>query len=305
VASATAVRPRARRRAVRARRPIAGVPWLFVVPALVVYGAFFLIPNLAGVGYAFTDWDGLSKPAYVGTDNFSAIFGNPDGKGALIHTLVIAGTYVVVVNLVGLGLALGLHRALKSRNLLRALFFAPAAVSPLAVAYVWKYILAPDGALNSGLDSVGLGSLAEPWLAHGDTALWAIVGVMVWQFSGYHMVIYLAGLQNIGEELYEAAAIDGAPAWRRFLDITRPQLLPAFTVSIALSLIGSLKVFDQVIALTDGGPGTSTETLASQVYKQAFVNGRFGYSAALALLLAIAVAVLAFVQMRTMRPKAA
>jgi raffinose/stachyose/melibiose transport system permease protein len=280
------------------------VPWLFVVPALAVYAAFFLIPNLAGVGYSFTDWNGLTPAKYVGLDNFKAIFERPEGKDALVHTLTIAGVYVVLVNIFGLALALGLNRVLKTRNLLRAVFFATAAVSPLAVAYVWKYILETDGALNTVLEAVGLGSLAQPWLGHGDTAIWSIVGVMVWQFTGYHMVIYLAGLQSINEELYEAAAIDGAPAWRRFVDITRPQLLPAFTVSIALSLIGSLKVFDQVIALTNGGPGMATETLATQVYKQAFVNGKFGYSAALALVLAIIVGVFALIQMRLMRPKA-
>lgn len=287
------------------RKRRGAVPWMFVLPAVAMYAAFFLIPNVAGIGYAFTDWNGLTHPHYVGLDNFKTIFRSSEGEGALVHTLTIAVVYVILVNLAGLALALGLNRALKTRNFLRAAFFATAAVSPLAVAYVWKYILEPEGPLNAVLEAVGLGGLAQPWLAHGDTALWSIVAVMVWQFAGYHMVIYLAGLQSIDDELYKAAAIDGASTWRQFFDITRPQLLPAFTISIALSLIGSLKVFDQVIALTGGGPAKATETLATQVYRQAFVDGKFGYSAALAFLLAIVVAVLAFIQMRVMRPRRA
>ena len=286
------------------RRPSASVPLLFVVPAVVGYAALLLIPNLTGLGYAFTSWDGLTSPHYIGLGNFSRILHLPEGKGAVIHTLLIAATYVVSVNALGLGLALGLNRALKSRNLLRAVFFAPAAVSPLAVAYVWKYVLQPDGPLNGGLDAVGLGSLAQPWLGHGNTALWAVVVVLVWQFCGYHMVIYLAGLQGIDDALYEAAAIDGAGTWRRFFDITRPQMLPAFTISISLSVIWGLNVFDQVFALTAGGPGTSTETLTTQIYRQAFVNSNFGYSAALALLLAIGVGSLSFIQIRSMRGQA-
>ncbi|MBB4660520.1 carbohydrate ABC transporter permease [Conexibacter arvalis] len=279
----------------------ARVPWLFVAPALLLYAAFYLAPTLLGAGYAFTDWNGLESPSFVGLDNFSRIFGEAEGLGALRHTLVLCVLYVVAVNVVGLGLAVGLHGALKTRHVLRALFFAPVVVSPLAVAYVWKFILDPEGPLNRGLEAIGLGTLAQPWLGKPATATAAVLVTMVWQFSGWSMVIYLAGLQSIQAELYEAAEIDGAGTWRRFVDITRPLLLPALTINVSLSLIAGLMVFDQVIALTGGGPGTATETIATQVYEQALVNGRFGYSAAMALTLAVAVGTLSFVQMRAMR----
>lgn len=279
------------------------VAWLFVAPALLLYVAFYLAPTVMGAGYAFTDWNGLESPSFVGLDNFSRIFSEPDGLGALTHTVVLCALYVVAVNVVGLALAVGLHGALKTRHVLRALFFAPVVVSPLAVAYVWKFILDPDGPLNRGLEAVGLGALAQPWLGEPTTATAAVLVTMVWQFCGWSMVIYLAGLQAIQPELYEAAEIDGAGAWRRFVDVTRPLLLPALTINISLSLIAGLMVFDQVVALTGGGPGTATETIATQVYEQALVNGRFGYSAAMALILAIAVGTLSFVQMRAMRRK--
>lgn len=281
----------------------ARVPWLFALPALLLYLAFFLVPSLVGAGYAFTDWNGFSPATWVGLDNFREAFSQTEARAAFVHTLLLSAAYVVVVNLVGLGLAIGLHRTLKSRNLLRTLFFAPAAVSPLAVAYIWRFILQPDGPLNEALRSVGLGGLAQPWLGDPSWALWAVLLTMVWQFCGYHMVVYLAGLQTIQDELYEAAEIDGASKWRVFYDITRPQLLPAFTISITLSLIGSLKVFDQVIALTGGGPGYASETLATEVYKQAFVSSRFGFSAALALVLCVVMTVLASGQLRLMRAR--
>jgi raffinose/stachyose/melibiose transport system permease protein len=286
-----------------ARSRPAAAPWWFIVPAFGVYVAAFLIPNLVGAGYAFTDWDGLTAPTWVGLENFRLVAADGQGREALIHSLSLAGVYVVAVNLVGLALALGLNQTLKSRNILRALFFAPAVVSPLAVAYIWQFVLQPDGPLNEALRKVGLGALAHPWLGDPSTALWAIVAVLVWQFCGYQMAIYLAGLQSIPPELYEAAAVDGAGAWGRFWYVTRWHLRPAVAVNISLALIGSLKVFDQILALTGGGPGTATETLATQVYKQAFVNSRFGYSAALALVLVVAVSVLSVIQLRSLRDR--
>ncbi|MGN6187874.1 MAG: carbohydrate ABC transporter permease, partial [Conexibacter sp.] len=225
----------------RTTRPVGGggpphpatrVPWLFVLPALLLYLAFFLGPTLVGAGYAFTDWNGLSAPRWVGLGNFSEIFSDPKGRAAVVHTVLLCAIYVVVVNACGLLLAIGLTNAIKTRNLLRALFFAPVVVSPLAVAYIWKFILDPDGPLNQGLRAVGLDGLAQPWLGKPTLAFGALVVTMVWQLCGYHMIILMAGLQSIQPELYEAASIDGAGAWRRFWDVTRPLLLPAMAISV-------------------------------------------------------------------------
>lgn len=285
----------------RRTHPSRRVPWLFAVPAVLICFGLFILPALLGAGYAFTNWDGLTSPRWLGFGNFTEFFGDSESIDVLLHTLEISAAYVVGVNLVGLGLALALERTLKTRGLLRALFFLPAVVSPLVVAFIWKFMLDANGAINEALGAVGLGSLEKPWLGEPTLALISIVVVMIWQFAGYHMLIYSAGLQSLQAELREAAAVDGASPWRRFRDITLPLLKPAMTISVALSTITSLMVFDQVIALTGGGPAGSTETLGTYVYKQAFVNGRYGYSAAVALLLVIGVCAVAFVQFRVAR----
>ncbi|WP_433462068.1 carbohydrate ABC transporter permease [Spirillospora sp. CA-128828] len=279
------------------------VPWAFVVPAALLTLLLVLGPSLLGALSAFTDWDGLTEPSWVGLDNFGEFFG--EGSNVVVQTLILAALYVVGVNAVGLGLALGLARTLRTRHVLRALFLIPAVVSPLVVAYIWKFILDVDGPLNEVLEKTGLGTIAQPWLGQRDTALVAVVIVMIWQFSGYHMLIYLAGVQSVQDELLEAAQVDGAGTWRRFRDITLPLLRPALAIGTALSTISAFMLFDQVMALTGGGPAGGTDTLGTYVYKQAFVNGRYGYSAAVALLLVAGVCVAALIQVRGLRGRGA
>ena len=272
------------------RRP--APPWWFAVPALLLFAFVVLVPSARGVYYAFTDWDGLSPNfSFVGLGNFVEMVSDPAAKQAVAHTLVIAVAITVIQNGIGLLLALGVNSAIKSRNVLRVLLFAPAVITPLVTAYLWRNLLGPDGAVNSLLDAVGLGFLRQDWLGDPDLALWSIVGVIVWQFAGYSMVIFLAGLQSVPREIYEAAAIDGAGPVRRFWSVIRPLLAPAFTINLMLSIIGGIKLFDQVYALTGGGPGHATDTLSTLIYKDAFTLGEFGYSVALAVVLTIVVAV--------------
>ena len=276
-------------------------PWLLVVPAFAFLLAFHFLPSLSGFYYALTDWDGLTDARFVGFDNFRELWRDSTTRSALENTLLLAAAFFVAVNVIGLALAVGLHRTLKSRNVLRAVFFAPVVVSPLAVAFVWQYIFQSDGALNRTLDAIGLDGWQHPWLGDPSTALWAILVTLVWQFSGFAMVIYLAGLQSIPDELYEASALDGAGTWLEFRRLTLPLLAPAVTINATLTLVFGLRLFDQVLALTGGGPGGATETLATQVYKQAFVFGRFGYSTALALVLTLLIAALSIVQLLVLR----
>ena len=187
---------------------------------------------------------------------------------------------------------------MKSRHLLRSLFFLPVAMSPLAIAFIWQYIFDYDGALNQLLGALGLESWQQPWLGDPGWALWTILVVIVWQFTGLAMVLYLAGLQGIPDELDEAALVDGASQLAPLPQDRRCRCSrPRSRVSATLTLIIGLRVFDQVIALTGGGPVDATETLATQVYKQTFVLGRFGYGAALALVLTALVAALALTQL--------
>ena len=276
----------------RARRARTTPPWWFMAPALLLFAFVVLVPSARGVYYAFTDWDGLDPHfAFVGLDNFADMFRDTDAVQAIWHTLLIAVSITVVQNGIGLLLALGVNSAIKSRNLLRVLLFAPAVITPIVTAYLWRNLLGPDGAVNSLLGGVGLGAWRQDWLGSPDLALWSVVGVIVWQFAGYSMVIFLAGLQSVPQEVHEAAALDGAGPVRRFWSVTRPLLAPAFTINLMLSIIGGIKLFDQVYALTGGGPGHATDTLSTLIYKDAFTLGEFGYSIALAVVLTIIVAV--------------
>ena len=265
------------------------MPWLVVVPGLLFAVAVHLAAPAAGAWYAFTNWNGIGSAKWIGLSNFSQIFQDPETRGALVDSLKLAFSFVVIVNAVGLGLALAVNRSLKTRNLMRAVFFLPVAMSPVAVAFVWQYIFQYDGPLNQLLGAVGLGSWKHVWLADPHWSVWTVLVVLVWQYSGLAMVIYLAGLQGVPDELLEAAVVDGASGWMRFKSIVFPMLAPAVTVSATLTLIIGLRVFDQVLALTGGGPVNASQTLSTEVWEQTWVNGRFGYGAALALILTLLV----------------
>jgi raffinose/stachyose/melibiose transport system permease protein len=274
------------------RRRRASAPWWFVVPAMLLFAFVVLVPSARGVYYAFTDWDGLDPSfSFVGMANFVEMFSDPVAAQAIWHTLLIAVAVTVIQNGVGLLLALGVNTRIKSRNVLRVFLFAPAVITPIVTAYLWRNLLGPDGAVNSLLSTVGLASWRQNWLGDPDLALWSVVAVVVWQFAGYSMVIFLAGLQSIPQEVTEAAAIDGCGPVRRFWSVTRPLLAPAFTINLMLSIIGGIKLFDQVYALTGGGPGHATDTISTLIYKEGFTLGEFGYSIAMAVVLTIIVAV--------------
>jgi raffinose/stachyose/melibiose transport system permease protein len=288
--------PRRRRRSVT--RLSRGLLW-FAVPALVFYGFAVVVPTIRGAVLAFTNWDGLSQTYdFVGIDNFVRIFTTSSSLEALKMTLVFALAITILQNGIGLLLALGVNTGLKSRNFLRVLLFAPVVITPVVVAYLWKFLLTPEGAVNSLLEGLGLGALSQSWLGDPFWAAVSIVMMVVWQHAGYSMVIYIAGLQSVPQELLEAAAVDGAGPWRRFWSVTWPLLAPATTINVMLTIIGGLKMFTEVFVLTAGGPGGATETLSTLLYKSAFQFNEFGYGIALALVLAAVVAVFSVAQYR-------
>jgi raffinose/stachyose/melibiose transport system permease protein len=299
--------PAATRRRRRPRRLAkTGAPSLwFAAPALAVYGLVVLYPSIAGAYYAFTDWSGIGSASWVGLENFRTLFDDDQSFGALKNTLLLTVFIVVVQNAVGLALALGVHSRVKSKYVLRTIFFAPAVLSPVVIAFLWKYMFnpAPDAGINAMLGFFGLDFLQQNWLGDPGVALWAIGLTVVWQYAGYSMVIFVAALQGIPRELEEAAALDGAGRFQRFRHLVLPLIAPAMTICLTLSTIGGLKLFDQVFAITGGGPGYSTETLSTLIYKQAFVFGQYGYSTAVALVLALLVSCLALVQMRYLQSR--
>jgi raffinose/stachyose/melibiose transport system permease protein len=297
----TSISSAPRRSRSRARRRI---PLWFLAPALLIYGAIVLVPSTIGASYAFTDATSGFGGNFVGLQNFVEIFTDPSSLGPLWQTLVMAVGVMVLQNALGLAVAVALNSRIKSRNLLRVLFFMPFVISPLVAGYLWRYILAPDGAVNQFLEIVGLGALARPWLGEPTLALWSLIIAVVWQFSGSSMVIYLAGLQSVPEEVLEASALDGAGGWRRFWSIVRPFLYPAIMVNLTLSLISGLRLYDQIIAMTDGGPGGSTDSMSTVIYRFAFEFGQFGYGSALALVLTVLIIALSSLQYAGLRKQA-
>jgi raffinose/stachyose/melibiose transport system permease protein len=304
VATSTPAAGATRRRRRRRGAGLSPTIW-FAVPALLIYVAIVIYPSLAGAGYAFTDWSGLGKASWVGLENFKNLFTDAQSFGALKNTLKLTVFIVIVQNAIGLALALGVHTRIKSRFLLRTIFFAPAVLSPVVLAFLWKYMFNPDpdAGLNALLGFFGLDFLQQNWLGDPSVALWAIGLTVVWQYAGYSMVIFLAALQGIPQELEEAAALDGAGRFQRFWHVVLPLIAPAVTINLTLSTIGGLKLFDQVFAITGGGPGYASETLSTLIYKQAFVFGKYGYSTAVALVLALLVSGLAILQMRYLQSR--
>jgi raffinose/stachyose/melibiose transport system permease protein len=293
----TAPPPLARR---RSRRH--GVPFWFAVPALVFFLALVAYPTVQGVAYAFTDWSGLGSAIHFnGIDNFVGLFSDPQTAGALVNTLTMAVTITIAQNALGLLLALGVNSRIRSRNILRTLLFAPVVMTPIIVGYLWQFLYVPNGPISALAAALGFGPLNV--LGDPATAIWGVVSVVVWQYSGYSMVIFLAGMQNIPEEIVEAAALDGAGAVKRFAYVTWPLLRTPLAINLTLSLITSLKLFDQVLATTQGGPGYATQTLSTLLYNQAFLYNRYGYGIALGLIVFVLIAVLGFAQMRLFREK--
>jgi len=274
-------------------------PFWFVLPALVVYGFVTLWPAGRGVVYAFTDWDGLSATfGWVGFDNFARVFTEDLGVAALRNTLFFAAAVMVLQNVLGLLLALALNTTVKSRGVLRTVFFTPVVLTPLVTGYIWSYLLEPTGTVNTLLESAGLGELAQNWLGDPKFALGSVIVAYLWQFSGLSMVIYLAGLQAIPPELTEAAVIDGAGPVRRLFSITLPLINGSLVINGLLTMVTGLGQFDQVYAMTGGGPLHATETISTVIYRKGFQDGDIPFGSALALAMAIVVGVLAVTQFR-------
>jgi len=260
-----------------------------------------MIAPAFGAVYAFTDWSGLGDLSFIGLANFAEIFASPAERTALVNTLQLAVVFVVLVNATGLVLAVALYRTFRPSHALRSLFFLPAVMIPLSVSQVWRFVLDYNGPLNGVLRVVGLDQLTRNWLGDVDFALWMVLLVMLWQYTGYAMVIYIAGLASISPDIYEAGAIDGASPWQRFRFLTLPLLAPSVTIAAVLMTITGLGTFDQILGLTGGGPAGATNTLASSYYQQTWVNGRYGYGTALALLLTTLVVVVGLAQAAVLR----
>ncbi|TJZ37265.1 sugar ABC transporter permease [Priestia megaterium] len=276
---------------------------LFVGPALLAFCVIVLIPFFTGIYYSFTDWNGVNGTInWVGLDNFKYLF-TEDKQFQQSFWITTKYTVVAIIltNVVGFVLAILVTQMLKTRNILRTVFFMPNLIGGLLLGFVWQFIFVKGFASIGQITGISLFEL--PWLGEAKTAFWGIVIVSVWQGAGYIMLIYTAALQNVPQELIEAAKIDGASRWQILRHITIPMVAPAVTVCLFLTISWSFKVFDVNLSLTNGGPFKSTEMLALNIYTEAFVNNRYGLGEAKALIFFIVVAAITIIQVTYTKKK--
>lgn len=253
---------------------------LMVLPALLIFVTFFVAPLLSTAKYSFYNWTNYSPDiTFSGLTNYKKLLSDRTLATGVKNTLTYAVINVLLQSVIALPVSVALNSRLKGRNIYRAVYFCPAVLSTLVVGYLWKYLLSTSdyGFLNQVITSFGLDKIN--FLGDGKIALAAIILIEVWQWFGWAMVIYLGNLQSISEDLYEAAAMDGADAWKKFWHVTVPGLVPAIKINLVTGMISGLKVFDIVVSTTNGGPAHQTETILTLMFTK-FSDGNYGYAAA-------------------------
>ncbi|RKQ35616.1 carbohydrate ABC transporter permease [Oceanobacillus halophilus] len=267
--------------------------WLFVTPTLIALGLVVFLPFIYGFVFSFTDWNGLKATEFLGFANYVEVFKDTEFLNSIWFTIKFAVASIILVNVIGLGLALLVTQKMKSSNVLRTVFFMPNLIGGLILGFIWQFIFI------SAFDAVGsaLGMEAlRGWLSTTETGFWGLVILNVWQYAGYIMIIYIAYLESVPQELLEAAEIDGANAFKRFWNVKFPLVAPAFTISLFLTLSNAFKLYDQNLALTNGGPFNSTQMVAMEIYNTAFSEFDMAYAQSKAVIFFILVAAVALTQ---------
>lgn len=259
--------------------------WSFVLPNFIGFAILTLIPILSLFYYALTSRDVFGQSEFIGLENFATLMGDSSFAVAVRNTLYYAVFQIPLTLGAALGLALLLNKGIKGRAFFRTAAFFPYITSIVAIAVVWNTLFSPDfGPINQFLRAIGVTN-PPGWTASAEWSMPSVIIVSVWREMGYYMLLLLAGLQTIPAELYEAARMDGASAWRRFRFVTLPMLRPTLFFVIVMLTISSFKIFDLILVMTEGGPGQSTLVLSQFIYQKGFVENQFGYASAAAVVL--------------------
>lgn len=267
-----------------------------LVPVLVLFFCFNTLPLIKGFYYGFTNFKGYGNYDFVGLRNFADIFTDVRVGKSYLFTFKYAIVMTLLVNLVSLILALGLNRNIKGKNALRGIYFVPNILGGLVVGYIFSFIF--TYILPAIGNMTGIGFLQNSFLSSTKTAWIAIVIVGAWQGVAMNTIIYISGLQTVPEEVYEACMLDGASGWKKFSKITFPLIMPFVTINLVLCMKNALMVFDQIMALTKGGPSQSTESISYLIYNNGMSGGQFGFQSANAFLFFIVIVVISFLQMK-------
>lgn len=299
VALARPDRPTSRHRGRHRRlKPGQLTGYAMLLPAIVLLFIFVVIPVFYGLWLSFQRWDGFNDPVYIGLDNYTKIFARDRiFATAIKNNVIFAASVVILKNILGLGLALLVNSRIRGRLFFRTALFLPVTLSFVVVGLLWSWIYNPTfGLLNATLTSLGLEDWIRQWLSDPQIALGSIIWVDVWKWTGFHVVLYLAGLQTIPRDLYEVAILDGASAWAQLRNITLPLLAPVTFINILLALNGAfVRNFDLVYVMTKGGPNNTTEVVLTHLVNEGFRFGNLGYAAALGYVLFVIVAVISAV----------
>lgn len=274
-------------------------PYLFLLPASIVLGMFFFFPLIRAFIFSLTEYSLLSDPQWVGLANYRELFTSSSVGNAFLNSFRYFIIVVPVLVFVPMLIAVLVNQPLRGVNVFRTTFYLPVVTSMVIAGIMWKWMYTENGILNYVLTSV-VPLINEPvqWLTSPDTALYSVMVVTIWKGLGYYMVIYLAGLQTIPGELYEAATIDGASSTQKLFRITVPLLVPSMAVVAVLSSTAAMKVFDEVYVMTRGGPFESSRTAVYQIYDTAFDKLQFGYASAMGVLLFMILLVISIVSIR-------
>jgi len=296
-AAGAAAPPRSTRRRSKLRKRLELV--LLLGPASILFVGFVFMPLIAAAYYSLFDWNGFGPLTdFVGIDNYTRALGDPLFQGAIGHNLFIVVASLIVQLPLSIALALLLNGKIRGRTGLRLLVFTPYVLSEAVTAVIWLSLLQPHGVVDGLLENAGLGGLVQLWLADQNVVMFTLFAVVTWKYIGFGIILFLAGLQGVPEELREAAAIDGASPWQTTRLIVVPLLGPTIRIWIFLSIIGSLQLFDLVWIMTLGGPAGASTTMASYLIDRGFRRYEFGFGSAVAIILFIFCFVFALVYQR-------
>lgn len=284
-AGTTAPPPPQHRSGAKLKARNAFIGWTFILPNFIGFAVLTLVPVLTMFYMSLTDWDIFGGAEFVGLDNFARLLHDQSFHTALWNTTVYSAIHIPVTLAVSLGLALLLNRKFRGVTFFRTVAFFPYITSIVAIAAVWNMLFSPEaGPVNQFLRFVGVEN-PPGWSVDANWSMAAILIVQTWRFMGYYMLLFLAGLQTVPAELYEAARMDGANAWQRFVNVTMPCLRPTMFFVTVMLTIGAFRVFDLVLIMTNGGPGQSTLVLSQYIWQVGFGQNQFGYASAVSVVL--------------------
>ncbi len=261
---------------------------LFVLPALIIYSCFALIPIIYNIYLSFFDTNLMEVNDFIGFKNYIDLFKDGTFLKALRNNITMVIGSLIAHMPLAMFFGNAIHRKIKGASFFQTVFFLPSVICGVAVGLIWTFVYNGQyGLLNGFLKLIGLGQYAQVWLSNKDIAIFMIIIVVMWQYVGYHMIIQLAAMRNIDAELFEAADIDGATQWQQFTNITFPLIKPILQIDAVLIITGSLKYYDLIAVMTNGGPNHATEVMSTYMYYQAFNILRYGYSATIGVILMV------------------